>query len=385
MTQAKPMMDTARTTALAFLLPIAAYAAVPLGARTAALLADEGDDDSPFVVLDPSEGEFGDVFVGDGQTLVLTNGHAMAWSVTFNSVPRLVVDALPSNGKVISLLDGETWEKPLSLNVGGEDVGGYAACSEKDGLYVRAADAFSADGSSYATMRAALAAAGNGGTVTLLRDVSLPERVDLAADVAVDLGGWTMSSGGRWAFNVGDCGLVVSNGCIAASDCGFYVNDGSLLLRKCEAVAARRVVQIRGAGRVHVAADARLETTGEDPVIFAVGGISGKATVEARGTLVQSYSGGEGTTAYDIAGNPNDTFGADFELAGRSGTYFAAASDACVHHPEGQGGDVGISGGWFSIRPPDDWLATGFVSRPQRLDGWEGWRVFFGTFSIRIR
>ena len=379
------MMDTARTIALAAMLPIAAYAAAPLGARTAALLADDGDDDSPFVVLDPAGGESGDVFVGDGQTLLLTNGQATAWSVTFKSLPRLIVDALPSDGKVMSLLDGETWEMPLSLNAGGVDVGGYALCSEKDGLYVLAADAFSADGRSYATIRAALSAAGDGGTVTLLRDVSLPGRVDLAADVVVDLGGWTMSSGGRWAFNVGDCGLVVSNGCLAASDCGFYVNDGSLLLAKCEAVAARRVVQIRGAGRVHVAPDARLETTGEDPVIFAVGGISGKATVESRGTLVQSFAAGEATTAYDIAGNPNDTFGADFELAGRSGVYFAAASDACVHHPEGQGGDVGISGGWFSIRPPDEWLAPGFASRPQRFDGWDGWRVFLKTFSVRLR
>ena len=357
------MMDIARTTALAAMLPIAAYAAAPLGARTAALLADDGDDDSPFVVLDPAGGESGDVFVGDGQTLVLTNGQATAWSVTFKSLPRLIVDALPSDGKVMSLL----------------------LCSEKDGLYVLAADAFSADGRSYATIRAALSAAGDGGTVTLLRDVLLPGRVDLAADVVVDLGGWTMSSGGRWAFNVGDCGLVVSNGCLAASDCGFYVNDGSLLLGKCEAVAARRVVQIRGAGRVHVAPDARLETTGEDPVIFAVGGIAGKATVESRGTLVQSFAAGEATTAYDIAGNPNDTFGADFELAGRSGVYFAAASDACVHHPEGQGGDVGISGGWFSIRPPDEWLAPGFASRPQRFDGWDGWRVFLKTFSVRLR
>ena len=298
-------MHLAGMLALSALLTAAAYAAMPLGARTAALISDEEDDDGSSGVLDPEEG-------GPGY-------------------------------------------------------------------------AFSSGGRSFASINAALEAAGDGGKVSLLRDVSLADRIDLDADAVFDLNGWTLSSSARWLVNVGDNALVVSNGCVVASDCGFYVNDGSLRLEKCDVTASRRVAQIRGAGTVHVAKDARLETTGEDPVVFAIGGIAGSATVESFGTLVQSFSDGEETTAYDIAGNPDDTFGADFTLAGRSGVYFAMSSDACVHHPEGQGGDVSISGGWFSIRPPDEWLAPGFRSRAQSLDGWEGWLVFLRTFSIRIR
>ena len=291
--------------ALSALLPVAAYAAMPLGARTAALISDEEDEDGSSVVLDPEEGGLG-----------------------------------------------------------------YA---------------FSAGGRSFATINAALEAAGDGGMVSLLRDVSLADRIDLDADAVFDLGGWTLSSSARWLVNVGDNALVVSNGCVVASDCGFYVNDGSLWLEKCDVSAYRRVAQVRGAGTVHVARNARLETTGEDPVIFAIGGISGRAAVESFGTLVQSFADGEDTTAYDIAGNPDDTFGADFTLAGAGGAYFAQSSDANVHHPEGQGGDVLISGGWFSMRPPDEWLAPDFGSRPRRLDVWDGWQVFLKAFSVRIR
>ena len=98
--------------------------AVPLGARTAAFLDDDyGEADGDAVTLGADSADVGDVTVEDGRTLVLTNGLATAWSVAFAGAARVALAHLPADGKILTLRDGDIWEAPLTLTVGGITVG----------------------------------------------------------------------------------------------------------------------------------------------------------------------------------------------------------------------------------------------------------------------
>ena len=150
-------------TAILLSLPFTLRAAMPIGLRTAAFCCDDGaDEDGDFITLDGGM-ELGDVSVENGKTLVLAGDGVTAWSVTFNGTPSIAVDKLPENGKRLTLLDGETWETPLSLTVGGSETAGYSLCSEPDGLYALPANAYTAGGRNFATLKAAAAAAGDRG------------------------------------------------------------------------------------------------------------------------------------------------------------------------------------------------------------------------------
>ena len=307
-------------------------------------------------------------------------------------VPGATLEIVPP----VDVKDGDAlirWDSPLDVSrfalVGAAEDSDWVLRSEPDGLKIYKAThvVVSGAGQAYSSVEAAFAAAGDGDTVQLASDSWLFERVDIpdGASLTLDLCGRTLKAKSRWAFNVGSGSLTVANGAVNCTDYGFYVTEGTLAFANCSVAAARRVAQVRGAGRVAVAADARLETMGEDPVIFAVGGFNGRARVESRGTLVQSFADGDETTAYDVAGNPRDTFGADFFFSGGKGVSFASAADACVHHPDGQGGGVAISGGWFSVAPQQEWLEQGFGILPEVLETWDGWRVLFKGFFLRIR
>lgn len=361
--------------------------AMPLALRIAAWEGDSfGDGDEQEIELSGESDETGEISLDDDTTLVLTNGLATAWSVALEGKPTVVLDDIPPGGKILNIVHGQDGETPATLVVGGVRQEGYSLVEEADALYAMKADAFSSGGKEFASFAAALDSMGDDKRIELLKDMHLVRRIDMGgATATLDLGGHTLSSGARWAFNVGDGSLEVANGRVECGDYGFYVCDGSLRLENCDVVAEGRAVQVHGAGTVLVAADARLETRGEDPVIFAVGGFGGKATVISGGALVQSLGSGEDTVAYDIAGNPNDNYGADFSLCGRRGVHFVSAADSCIHHPEGQGGGVEISGGWYSVAPRLEWLAKGLSLVPEVFEGVDGWRAVFRGMSIRLR
>lgn len=248
--------------------------------------------------------------------------------------------------------------------------------SESDGLKIYRRSLCSLNGRTVASIEDAFVAANDGDILRLDGDSWVFERVDLppGTTLSLDLNGYRLKSRPLWLFNVGDASLHVANGAIDCSSYGFYICDGELTLENCDIAANGRVVQIRGAGTVDIAESARLETAGNDPVVFAVGDYDGKASVNCRGALVQNFAHDGETTAYCVAGNPADTFGANFALCGDSGKYFAAATDSCIHHPEEQGGEVTINGGWFSI-DPKEWLVKPWGVKGENLDGYDGWRV----------
>ncbi len=357
-------------------------AAMPLGLRTAAW---SGEDDAMAfddgAVLD-------DITLTGGTTLNLVGIGISARSITLDGTPTIIIDALPQDGLLVPLAEGAFQEGPLNLIVGGTALAGYAAVVEPDGLYALPTDVVAVGGRTFATLAGAFKAAEGAGEVALLRDYAARFRIDIppGAALALDLGGNTLSFASRWAFNVGDGGLVVSNGALTCSQYGFYVLDGVLVFADgADVRAAGRVVQVHGAGAVDICENARLETALDDPVVFAVGGFGGRARVSSRGTLVQNYAGSGPNTAYAIAGNPDDTYGADFALSGRGGVYFARSPDASIHHPDGQGGVVAISGGWFSLAPALEWLSPRLSLQSETLDGWDGWRVVFDGFFLFVR
>lgn len=367
---------------IAGLIAALELAAMPLGLRTAAW---SGEDD----VMEFDDGAvLDDITLAGETTLNLTGVAISARSITLDGTPTVIIDSLPPDGLLVPLTDGVFQEGALDLIVGGAALDGYAAVVEPDGLYALPIDVAAVGGQTFATLAGAFKAAKSGDAVTLLRDYGARLRIDIApgASLALNLGGNALSFASRWAFNVGDGSLVVSNGALTCSQYGFYVLDGALVFADgIDARAGGRVVQIHGAGAVDICENARLETALDDPVVFAVGGFGGRARVASRGTLVQNYAGIGPNTAYAIAGNPDDTYGADFALSGPGGVYFARSPDASIHHPDGQGGEVAISGGWFSIAPDFEWLAPRLSLQSEALDGWDGWRVVFNGFFLFVR
>lgn len=255
---------------------------------------------------------------------------------------------------------------------------GWVIRSEPDGLKLYKASRCSVNGKIYSSMERAFAESSDGDTIRLELDSWLFDRIDIPSGETrtLDLGGHRLNVASFWAVNVGDACCMVTNGEIVCQHCGFYVTDGMLALNDCRVQARGRVAQVRGSGTVDIASDVELTTDGDDPVVFAIGGFGGRARVVSRGEVRQlSAAAGDATTSC-IAGNGDDTFGADFALASDSGAYMTSSVAGIIYHPEMQGGDVEISGGWFSSQPQDEWLAASVAMRQEMLDDIPGWRVF---------
>lgn len=281
--------------------------------------------------------------------------------------------------------DGDTliaWLAPHSIDgfVLSPDAvaAGWTLRAEQDGLKLYLATRCSVRGFIHSSLEDAFAASSDGDVIRLEQDSWLFERIDLPSGESrtLDLAGHTLKAAPVWAVNIGDATLAVSNGTILCNRYGFYVNDGSLAVSDCRIEAEGRVVQIRGTGAVEIAPTATLATMGDDPVIFAIGSVGGRANVVSRGAILQLRSGATDATASCIAGNSDDTFGADFSLHSDSAVCANASAAECIHHPFFQGGGVEISDGWFASMPHPDWIVPGRSIRSETLSTLAGYRVF---------
>lgn len=259
---------------------------------------------------------------------------------------------------------------------------GWTLRAENDGLKLYL-NRCTVNGKSYPTLEDAFAAASDGDSIRLNRDSSISTRIDVPAGISLvlDLNGHSLAANSLWAFNVGDASLAVRNGNIACRAYGFYVTSGTLVLENCTVAAGGRVAQVRGSGCVEIANDATLSTSGDDPVVFAVGGTDGKAQIVSRGRIEHAAAAAADSAAFCFAGNPNDTFGTDFSVNSAKAAFSASGVEDCIYHPASQGGAVMLSSGWFSLMPHEEWLLPERALRRESLAGQDGWRVLHAGAS----
>ncbi len=203
----------------------------------------------------------------------------------------------------------------------------------------------------YCDLQAAIDAAQNGDTVKLIKNVTLPETVEIPAGktVILDLNGKTLTG----SILAPDAELTVQNGTIVNKDkgvSGIEINAGKLTLTDVNVDSARHALRIDGAVEATINGGTYRGAIGTGTGTYHAVNISGAANVTIKaGTFV----GPKGTTA-DSGSAVNAKAEATVTIEG--GNFSGGKRNTLS-----ASGTIAVSGGTFDQLVPEDYCADGYI------------------------
>ena len=218
-----------------------------------------------------------------------------------------------------------------------------------------------------------------GGEVTLLKNLEVDTQTIVDKDVTLDLAGHKLTSNSQpWVKDNGVLTITDSrdNGEIVLSSAGIMLNEGKLVLNK---------------GKIHA-------LTNSDVVfILGTGGFTmhgGMLLAEAGACIDASYGSGE--SRIDITGGTVTTkdtrtnaiyiasrFGQGKVIASISGGTFTTGGQPAVCVDD-QNSTLSITGGTFSTKPDDSYIAAGYEATDNRDGTWTVGAAASATFAAQV-
>ena len=261
---------------------------------------------------------------------------------------------------------GESGQCACGLPEPAENV--LASVKQADGTYVY-----------YTSVQNAINAAGENAIVKLLKNLAVDTQTIVDKEVTLDLAGHTLTSNSQpWVKDNGVLTITDSrdNGEIVLSSAGIMLNEGKLVLNKgkIHALTNSDVVFIMGTGGFTMHGGMLLADAGA--CIDASYG-SGESKIDITGGTVTTKD--TGTNAIYIASR----FGQGKVIASISGGTFTTGGQPAVCVDD-QNSTLSITGGTFSTKPDDSYIAAGYEATDNRDGTWTVGAAASATFAAQV-